>query len=474
MTRTIAWLRRLQDWLHLDRVDLILMLAFVAVVGPWVNEVTAQGSARYLLTAALVEEHSVDLDAYEPMLGVDRVEIRGHVYSDKAPLQPLLGVPILAIAEQLGVARADSFLSRGAIGGWADGNLGAWTQTFAFGVIPAAALIPLIRRHLRRFVDSRSATMCALALVCSTMILAFSSYLYAHVFAAFLSFLAWHILTSERSTEIVRVVTAGTVIALAFTAEYPVIGAIGILALWTWHRHGLRRAVSFGIPSVVALGAVLAWNYTVYGSFSSSYDLKNDSTLTFLAPPKLYNTFEIFIGRRGLIFTPIALLAVVGIAVALWRRSWAVVVPAAMFLYVFLIQAGWPNPWGGEVAQPRYMLLSLPFLAYPLAVVRPRVTSAFFGVLVGLGILSMGLVVTTLELFPDGAGLIGTSLRYLVEGEVNSNLFSLALGPAGWAVYALVAVVAVAAGVQAVRSIPPAQSPPTNLERRSSDSLSHT
>lgn len=448
----------LERW-GVDRLDLLLFAAFVIVAGSWVSEVTAQPSARYLLTAAIVEQHTVVLDDYEPALGVDRIETDDHVYSDKAPLQPLLGVPILAVAEMMGVPKASTFAEAPSIEAWAEGNIGSWTQTFVFAVLPGAALLPLLRRHARRFVDDRAATISAIAIVSSTMILLFSVYLYAHVFVAFLTFLAWHILSSSRWTPAWRITVAGALVALAFAAEYPVIGAGCILGLWVWHRHGFLRAVGFGVPTVLAGVGVLGWNRAVYGTLGTSYDQKEGDTLGFLAPPKLYNTFEIFFGRKGFVFTPIVLLALVGLGVALWQRRPAVAVPAGIFMFVFLLQAGWGNPWGGETANPRYMLLALPFLAYPLAMVRHRVSPMFFRSLVALGVLSMGLAAITLELIPDGEPLIGTSLRYLREGQVGTTIFTEALGPAGWAVYAAMSLAILAAAARAVRALPSSLEP---------------
>ena len=400
MNALVHRLRERATGFGFDRLDLLLVVTFLVVAGSWVNEISSQPSARYLLTAAIVERQTVVLDEYEPGLGLDRIELGDHVYSDKAPLQPLLGVPVLAVAEAAGVAPASSMHDADEINDWARGNVGAWTQTFVFAVAPGAALLPLLRRHARRHVDDHTATVAAVATVCSTMILLFSVYLYAHVLVAFCAFLAWHVLTSTRGTPTGRVLLAGTVIGLAVAAEFQIAGAVAIFGLWVLVRHGLPRAIAFGLPTVAVGIGLLAWNRAVYGTVQTSYSSKPSQRATheFLSPPKLYNTVEIFFGHKGFVFTPIVLVALAGLAVALYRRMDDVVVPAAMFGFVFALQAGWSNPWGGETANPRYMLLAIPFLAYPLAVARPWFTTMFFRLLVGLGVVSMG----------DGASWSGT------------------------------------------------------------------
>src|SRR5205823_7670248 len=75
------------------RLAVLLGLAVLIVVGPIVGADTAQPASRYDLTAALAEHGSVDLAPYRHRLGVDHALYRGHLRSDKAPGQPILGVP---------------------------------------------------------------------------------------------------------------------------------------------------------------------------------------------------------------------------------------------------------------------------------------------------------------------------------------------------------------------------------------------
>lgn len=78
----------------------VLALLVEITVGTLVHPYMAQQASRYALTASIVERGTVRLDAYEHVLGVDRAVWRGHIYSDKAPGQPLAAVPVFAWGRQ--------------------------------------------------------------------------------------------------------------------------------------------------------------------------------------------------------------------------------------------------------------------------------------------------------------------------------------------------------------------------------------
>ncbi|MDQ1519139.1 MAG: hypothetical protein QOI55_212, partial [Actinomycetota bacterium] len=109
---------------------MLLALATVVVVGPIVADGTAQPSSRYALTAALAEHGTVDIGRYERILGVDRARYEGELRSDKAPGQPLLGVPPYLVGRVLGLRSATDMRLRG--------DLGLWWQTLWTVMLPFA------------------------------------------------------------------------------------------------------------------------------------------------------------------------------------------------------------------------------------------------------------------------------------------------------------------------------------------------
>ncbi len=93
-------------------------LLLVVVVGPLVQIATAQPLVRFAQTGALVEERSLVLDRYADTLLVDKVERDGHTYSDKAPLEAFLAVPVYAVGRALGMESAAVVRSQGKLGVW--------------------------------------------------------------------------------------------------------------------------------------------------------------------------------------------------------------------------------------------------------------------------------------------------------------------------------------------------------------------
>jgi len=76
---------------------LAIVLLAVALV-PFVQDLTAQPAIRYAQTAAMVDRGTIQLDAYERVVGVDKVVRDGHIYGDKAPLQPVVAMPVYRLA----------------------------------------------------------------------------------------------------------------------------------------------------------------------------------------------------------------------------------------------------------------------------------------------------------------------------------------------------------------------------------------
>lgn len=421
------------------RLDLALVLLFVAAVGPIVPWLTAHESSRYAFTAALTEQQRFEVDDYEPLLSTDLVRVDDHVYSDKAPGQPILAVPVLAVAEALGADEATDFRR--------EGNLGAWSISLVFSVFAGVTLLVLMRRHARRTEPARWAVIAALSLSFGTLLLPMSSAMYAHVFVGLLGFGAWHLLSRDGETGNWALLAAACMSAIAVTSEYPMAGVAAILTAYVFLREGWTRAAIFVGPHVLAVCAVIAHSLRVYDRIGTGYSAKDIDLQDSYGIPNPLHMARIFFAEKGFMFTPIVIIGVIGLIRNMRSEQRDLIVPTLVFLGFFLLQSGWVNPWGGETPGPRYMIPGLPFLVVAVARTLPKVSAPVRNGLIGLGLLSMGLAVVTLPLVLTGDTLIVGHVRNISRFGLNPTIFTIALGPAGWAVHVL-AITAAAALVR--------------------------
>ena len=130
-------------------------------------------------------------------------------------------------------------------------------------------------------------------------------------------------------------------------------------------------------------------------------------------------------------------MALIGLAQR-WRSSrdegaLVALLVAAGFL---LLQAGWQNPYGGEMPGPRYVIPMLPFLGLGLAHCWSSTNPVVRRWVAGISVTSMVLASVGDHLLADGTAAVAGHLRQLPVDGVNPTVWSLALGPVGWVLYA--------------------------------------
>jgi hypothetical protein len=470
-----------------------VVLLWAVLVGPVVADLSAQGAPRFAMTGAIVDDGRLEIDDY--LIGVDYAERDGHTYSDKAPGQEILAIPVYVASQLVG---ADA-----AIVPRVSENMSLWWITLWSSGLPWLGLIALMAGAIRR--RGMRPTVAVLAgMGFGTMLLPFSSTLYGHVLAAFLGYAAWCLLDDPAASAVDgdeagsgsgsgsdggagsrpgrlaawRPLAAGAVVGLGVTVEYQVaLVAAVLLGLLLVRRRGAdaARFVAGAVPFALLL---MTYQWATTGSpLRSGYqgkDVHGGSTLFITGIPKPDTLAHVLLGSRGLfLFTPVVLLGLIGL-VRRWRRDrddGALVSLWVCGLFI-LLQAGWVNPWGGDGPGPRYVTPMLPFLAIGLADLWPSVSPIVRRVCLGLSILSMGLATSTDHLMGDGSVLIGTHLRNLLnlgpepdKGPV-PTLFSIGLGDAGLAVHLVVAA-AVVLGIGALlarRDARPGPRAPTAVE----------
>ena len=420
------------------RARLLLFLFIVAIVGPFAHIYRAQQASRYAFTASVWENQTVVLDEMEDVVAIDIAVRDGHVYSDKAPLQPLLGVPFYGVYRIVGGEPATVLR--------VNENLGVWWQTFWFASVPLAALAVVLLAIAQR-VDPKTAMPAVLAVVAGTILLPFGALLFGHVLGALFIALAVLLLLREPVTTR-HLLGAGAMVGAAVTTEYPAFLAgavVGVFALWRVRSRviwfvvgGVPFAALLGIYHTIAFGSPLSHPYR-YSAFSGVVT-KERSFLEPFGSIRLDNLADIFFAGRGfLIATPVVILGMAGLIWMMRRRRGVeralAITSLGMFLAMLAVPLFWGNPWGGSSPGARYLTPALPLLAV-------GVTAAWsFRPIIARAVVTISVVTMTLATITDplitgeGSGGFGRWFRLARDGEFADTVFTIGLGGWGWLVH---------------------------------------
>jgi hypothetical protein len=441
---------RVRAWARRHRSDLLLATVVALVVVPVLQPLMAQQASRYALTASLYDQGTVVIDDYAEIVSVDRAEREGRLYSDKAPGQPVIGIPFYAVYRALGghPATDSPRLARA--------EIGLWAVSLGCAALPAVGLAVLMR-HFAHRVAPRRATEAALGMSLGTMLLPFGTVLFSHALSALCALGAYMLLT-PRGTDASgddrpvagpgRLVAAGFVAGTGVTVEYTLgllVLVLGIVAVLV-HRWRSGWFVLGGIVPAVLLG--LYHQAAFGGPFEVSYRYsafaQHQSGVVGVRVPSPSMTWTVLLGERGLfILTPIALLGFIG-AILLVRRRVGPRMDAVVTLVVLAvftgIMGGWDNPWAGASPGPRYITPALPFLVAGVAYVWTR-APVLTAAAAAFGTFAMAMGTFTLPLAqPTEASALGHWLWRAAEGRWAATLLTGPLGTLGIAVPLLAAL----------------------------------
>jgi hypothetical protein len=404
------------------------MAAVFVAVAFVVQPLKAQQASRMALTSAVADHGTIRIDGYEHVLGVDFARKDGHLYSDKAPAQPLLAVP--------------AYLAYRAVGGESaqtkriDFNLGLWWVSLWSAALPAALLV-LVMARLARPWNARWSLPAALAVAVGTLLLPFGSLLFSHTLSALLvaaALLLWRDVPASRS----HLAATGALLGAAVAVEYTTVVALGIVSLAALLRdRWASRWVAIGASGPLA--ALAGYQWIALGNPSRvpyryhNLGLHNSATAGLIIPT-VDRVWTLTTSGRGVFFlTPVVLLGVVGLAVAALdhpERRVELAVIVAVFVGFFVVQAGAADLTGGESLGPRYLIPGLPPLVIGVAALWARRPALCTGV----AALSAALMILGTYTDPLPRIFVTGLLRYwvdlLADGQVQDTLLKPLLGRA--------------------------------------------
>jgi hypothetical protein len=418
----------------------LLAAMVILTAGLIIHPYRAQQASRYALTAAIVEQRTVVLDDYTHVLGRDRSVRNGHVYSDKAPGQPLLAVPFYALGRAVGSEPATVLRI--------EGNLGVWWVTLWTATIPGALLIMLMYRQANR-VDPEIAPPVTVSLFFGSLLFPFSALLFGHVLAALFLFGAFLAMSGDLPNR-GRLVMAGALAGAAVVTEYTTILGVVILLGYVLWRHrrswwlvvlgSAPMAVSLAIYNQVAFGSpwTLSYQFTAFTDVTDSARSLNHMFTT----PALDNLILLLFSGRGLLIaTPIVAIAIAGAIIGVKGRHQAECIVALLMASAFLLlPVFWGNPWGGASPGPRYVTPMLPFLTVPLVIAWQRWHRLSVGAAL-LSVLTMALATFSDPILErDVIGGLGSWLRLLAKGTFVDSVVAIGLGWWGWVLHGAIVV----------------------------------
>jgi hypothetical protein len=422
---------RIREFFAAYRVDCLLALAAIIVLGPIVARGTAQSASRAALTASLVEHRSIDIDRYP--LGIDYSVHDGKLRSDKAPGQSVLAAPVYAIERAVGAESVE--VSR------ASQNLTLWWLTFWSATLPFAVLIVLLRRSAARIAPDRAVPI-TIGFAAGTFMIVYAVNLFGHVLGATLVFGAWY-LVDRRGVSPARLVAAGALVGLAILVEYEaaVVALVMLLVLAARHRRDIWMFVAGAAPGVCAL-ALYHWV-----SFGAPWKLPYDAYIG-----KLNNTadmgtrlpfepaVELLLSPiRGVIITsPIVIVAVFAAILIVRQRAHPVrdhaLVALGSLAGLVLLVASFAGSDVAEIPGPRFLLTALPFFVTPLVAMWDRVAVAGRAA-IAWGIMMNVFATWTYLLVPTNMPLWRAYPPRLTHAEFNPTLWSMRFGSVGAVLY---------------------------------------
>lgn len=346
-------------------------------------------NAHYAATQSFAEGHPyIDRYASETC---DVVRHGGHVYAAKGPALDFWSAPWYLLLRAVGAVPRNPGLGQGYPAAMVGLPLRALWQLGLWAVVaPALALLILVRRTVDRLEPGFGVPV-AVILGLGTLMLPFSTLVFAHVPAALLAFLAFVLLFEKPSTR--RAALGGVAAGLAVATDLPLAVPAAAFAVYAAAREPrVQRLAAYAAGVVVGLLPLFAFGVWAFGSpFHIAYsgaaidpgaggaEQAHVHGLVFtLTAPHPHFAIDVLFSQRGLLVpSPVLAAGAAGLAL-LWRRGLRA--EAALIGGLAVAEVAW-NAFrptyelalGGWVPGPRFLIPLLPFLCFALAPVLRRI-----------------------------------------------------------------------------------------------------
>jgi hypothetical protein len=393
-------------------------------------------TSRYLMTEAIVLRHTPEITPNHSRT-VDKGELDGRYYSDKAIGISLLAVPLYAAfraAERAtGLDPNDHVVARARV----------HMLSFLLAGLPTVVMAALLARVLRRLGTKPSrAALLASAFALGTLVFPYGTVLYGHtlaaclLFAAFVVVFEWDLARTGRDDTPLdpkRALLLGALSATGFIVEYPTALPFAIVvgyALWRSPRASIAPTIGKLAIGVAPLAVVhMAYSTWAFGSpFALPYKYVIEPIfrahtssgifgIGLPIPSAVYGA--LFSAYRGIFFfCPITVLVFAGYAAWLARgthlRFAALCAGITIAGFAFVVSY---YAWhGGMGVGSRHLVPFCAFLVMPIGYLVERSAGwrVATSVLGATSVLILGTIVAITMHFPEEDPFLGNPLYALV------------------------------------------------------------
>jgi hypothetical protein len=416
---------------------LLISYAYFYQAGGW-NQ-----NSRFALVRAVIERHTVQIDAYAAHTG-DRAVWQGHYYSDKAPGASFLALAPVAAARLVSrLAGVDPETVPGI----------AWTSYVASvatsGLFTALAALCVFWLAQRWGATTRAGIFAATAYGLAGPAWCYATLFVGHGVTAGCLMVAFAAAVELGETDVHRRgmawlvgISCGLAVLSEFPAVVPVllISALAVLSASDRDRGDLLPVTMRVVAGGAVFAAVLAAYHTAafgsplhlgYGNEDNAEGIAMQQEGLFgITYPTLHVTYEVLLGKyRGLLpLSPLVVFAPLGwvILARTPGRRRAVIVAVLTSAFYVLLNLSYKYWEGGWFYGPRHLTPALPFLALGLPPLWDRWRGTMRVVLVACWVWGTALTLIAVSTTPQPPSTVESPVTELMwpafrEGDLALN-----------------------------------------------------
>jgi hypothetical protein len=365
-----------------QRIEIALFVVTLLSFAYFYQAADHSTGSRFDLVRSILERGSLWIDGYCGYNTADIVELRSHIYSNKAPGGAFTGlVPWLVVTTFLRIFLKES--------DWFWALATHLATVFSVSLLSSVLVVLLYRFALRLGAGNARATALALILAFGTILFPYATEFTSEPIAALSVFASFYLLAFPISGDnTYRNLAAGVLAGWSVVCDYPTFvlaAGVGVYAIWK--LRDWRRIAPFAIGAGVCAIVLASYNLLAFGSpFFLSYEAYMGAANSSRFPeqaagfagvtyPRWAVLWDVLFGaQRGLyICNPVLLLAFPGLYF-FWRRSTyrAELMLIAYAIISFILFNGSYGEsiiyWGGGTATgPRHILSAVPFMVLAMA-----------------------------------------------------------------------------------------------------------